>query len=160
MRFEPNLNCHRKAEEFKSASLESAQTTLTGNSYICILYTCVLQNLSLLKCAKRNHFFFYSVRSMLQYNCICWKMPHKTTPRWWHYWATYGYYECGSAAITSVLRKITSSGSPSLALFVWLAYYTTKMILSFLQNSQYPLAYNHWMDIYVHGWKCQYHYMP
>ena len=40
MRFEPNLNCRRKAEEFKSASLdfESAQTTLTGNSYICTLY--------------------------------------------------------------------------------------------------------------------------
>ena len=77
---------------------------------------CVLQNLSLLKCAKRNHLFFYSLRSMLQYNCICWKMPHKTTPRWWHYWATYGYYECGSAAITSVLRKITSSCNPSLSL--------------------------------------------
>ena len=47
MRFEPNLNCRRKAEEFKSASLESAQMTLTGNSHICILYICVWQNLRL-----------------------------------------------------------------------------------------------------------------
>ena len=69
------------------------------------------------------------------------KTPHKTTPRRWHNWATYGYYECGSMAITSVLRKITSSCSPSLALFVWLAYYTTKMILSFLQNPLFPCTF-------------------
>ena len=60
MRFEPNLNCRRKAEEFKSASLESAQMTLTGNSYICILYVCIAKSESNQMCKKEPRLLLLS----------------------------------------------------------------------------------------------------